>query len=109
MELLGISFFILLIFLFSHRAVTETQFSKSDKKEYMESNDWQIIRLKAMKRDDYECQVCRGINRLEVHHISYERLGAERLSDLVCLCRNCHQQIHDKYGYSYGTFYPIPK
>ena len=109
MELLGIGFFILLLFLFSYRAVTETNFSKEDKKDYMESLDWQIIRLKAMKRDDYECVTCGAISGLEVHHITYSRLGNEKLSDLATLCRDCHQAVHDKYGYDYGTYYPVDK
>jgi 5-methylcytosine-specific restriction endonuclease McrA len=31
---------------------------------------------------------------VEVHHLTYERLGEERLTDLVALCRSCHEREH---------------
>ena len=30
----------------------------------------------------------------DVHHLTYERLGKERLDDLQALCRKCHEQKH---------------
>lgn len=37
---------------------------------------------------------------LEVHHITYDRLGWERAEDVVTVCDICHLQIHTlaKYG-----------
>ena len=32
---------------------------------------------------------------MHLHHITYERLGKERLSDLVPVCESCHRFIHD--------------
>lgn len=80
-----------------------------DKQAYLKSSQWQTLRKKVLKRDAYTCQSCQtsGIP-LEVHHITYIRLGNENISDLVSVCRYCHQAIHDKYGYSHTTIYPIP-
>lgn len=43
-------------------------------------------------RNDVEMQ------RLEVHHRTYERLGAERDTDLVALCWCCHDEITDRHA-----------
>ncbi len=40
------------------------------------------------------CQACGGAERLEVHHLTYERLGYERLTDLMVLCHACHAEAH---------------
>ena len=80
-----------------------------DKQEYLKSSQWQTLRKAVLKRDSYTCQSCQtsGIP-LEVHHITYIRLGNEDTSDLVSVCRDCHQSIHYKHGYSYLNTYPIP-
>jgi hypothetical protein len=69
-------------------------------------------RKKALKRDNYECQVCHmnfeavygeiGKEYIEVHHLypvsnmgevyHFDALDPER--GLVCLCSNCHSMIH---------------
>lgn len=33
---------------------------------------------------------------LEVHHKTYERVGAERDEDLVALCWSCHDEVTDR-------------
>jgi len=35
-----------------------------------------------------------GGKGLEVHHLSYRRLGNELLSDLIVLCVGCHKKQH---------------
>lgn len=80
------------------------------KKTYIESPQWQILRKKILKRDQYTCQGC-GINGvpLEVHHITYINYESEQLSDLVSVCRDCHQTIHNKHGYDYTNTFPLEK
>lgn len=81
-----------------------------DKEAYMRSPQWQAIRRVILHRDRYTCCQC-GIDGvpLEVHHITYEHLGHEHYSDLASLCRDCHQSIHDKYGYDYTSTFPLLK
>jgi len=31
---------------------------------------------------------------VDIHHRTYERFGHEWLSDLIALCRNCHDLTH---------------
>jgi hypothetical protein len=34
--------------------------------------------------------------RLEVHHLTYERLGWEQPDDLLVLCERCHAVLHGR-------------
>lgn len=58
---------------------------------YLRSERWQELRLLVLLRDDHRCRQCGAIDRLEVHHLTYERLYHEALSDVVTLCRTCHR------------------
>ena len=81
------------------------------KEEYMSSAAWRVRRQKVLKRDNHPCQACGYYDiPLDVHHLTYKRYTNEPLSDLVALCRDCHDIQHLNYGYSYNTdYYPIIK
>jgi 5-methylcytosine-specific restriction endonuclease McrA len=79
-----------------------------NKVTYLASRQWKDLRIQVLKRDNFQCRKCQVANvPFEIHHITYIRLGNEELSDLVTLCRSCHQQVHNKYGYSYHSTFPI--
>lgn len=60
--------------------------------EYRRSDHWQATRRQSLERAKYRCQICNtGEVQLDVHHRTYERLGAELPEDLFVLCHNCHQ------------------
>lgn len=40
------------------------------------------------------CVVCGAGERLELHHLTYERLGSERHDDLAALCSADHAALH---------------
>lgn len=41
------------------------------------------------------CYACDVIGkRTHVHHVTYERVHEEKMSDLVILCEPCHQELH---------------
>lgn len=65
------------------------------------SNQWRIVRLAVLKRDNYTCRNCGAKGYLEVHHIkswaAYPSLRFE-MSNLISLCRKCHEQT-DSYKY----------
>lgn len=72
-------------------------------REYLLSDEWKAKREKALKRDNYKCQYkrflfkCGSKTNLEVHHLTYKRVfGAERMSDLITLCKHHHQLVHKK-------------
>lgn len=62
--------------------------------QYICSPDWKRRREWAMQSGGRCCATCSSTKRLEVHHKTYERLGAERLEDLIVLCQACHRAVH---------------
>jgi HNH endonuclease len=61
--------------------------------KYMRSPKWRAKRQHRLKLDDNTCQSCGATPdqyRLEVHHLTYERLGNEEMDDLKTLCVICH-------------------
>jgi len=65
--------------------------------KYMQSKAWDKKRKLRLKYDDYTCQSCSEKDKpLDVHHITYDRFGYERMSDLESLCRRCHEVKHWK-------------
>jgi hypothetical protein len=68
----------------------------SDYDEYLRSPHWIDLRRRWIAKGfPWACFCCGGTNRLVLHHASYDRLGAERLTDLVCLCWSCHRGLHN--------------
>ncbi len=64
--------------------------------EYMRSEKWFEKRERILKRDKGKCVLCNK-DATQVHHNTYERFGGkERLSDLVSLCKRCHEQHHGR-------------
>ena len=64
---------------------------------YLRSKKWQRLAIKVRRRDNNQCGICassRGSNILHVHHITYKRLYAEKLTDLIALCSICHKEQH---------------
>jgi len=51
-------------------------------------------RNRALRLASYRCATCGARRGLEVHHVTYERLGAERDDDLRVLCAACHHGWH---------------
>jgi 5-methylcytosine-specific restriction endonuclease McrA len=64
--------------------------------QYLRSEHWLKLRARyrASRRLPQKCLGC-GNPRFELHHRSYQRVGHELLTDLVPLCRACHQKVHD--------------
>lgn len=59
---------------------------------YLGSMQWQALRHRLISRAGYRCQDCNvlSMNHLQVHHLTYDRLGHERDEDLRVLCVDCH-------------------
>ena len=71
--------------------------------EYIKTEEWQKIRQKVFRRDRFQCVMCGCSKNLEAHHITYKRLGAENISDLVTLCEDCHERVHGEGHFLYAT------
>ena len=62
---------------------------------YLQSPQWQRKRQLVLKRANGICEGC-GLNKAtQVHHLTYERIGDEMLFDLVAVCDQCHDEVHD--------------
>lgn len=43
-----------------------------------------------------KCVCCQEPNKiLDLHHITYKRLGQEKLWDVIPACQDCHKDVHD--------------
>ena len=65
--------------------------------EYLSSDHWADLRRRFFAestRAKRGCAGCRMGRPLQLHHRTYKRLGAEHLSDLDLLCRECHVALH---------------
>lgn len=70
---------------------------------YINSDEWR--RRRALKlflagalNGRVECESCHGLylpSRIDAHHVTYERLGRERLDDIRLLCRSCHECVKE--------------
>jgi 5-methylcytosine-specific restriction endonuclease McrA len=60
---------------------------------YIQSDRWADKRNE-IKKIRKKCEKCGSRKNLQVHHVSYKRLGRERDSDLLLLCVFCHEEVH---------------
>lgn len=63
---------------------------------YLHSDEWKYRKTQALKRAGYRCSLCGTGKNLEVHHITYKNLFNENDDDLLAVCKNCHNKIHEK-------------
>jgi hypothetical protein len=68
-------------------------------RDYLRTPEWRSTRAVALLRVGNACSLdVTHTEKLEVHHRTYERLGAELVTDLVVLCHACHQLHHQEQG-----------
>lgn len=67
--------------------------------KYINSDEWNRKRKQRKIIDNFTCQECNSTLKLTVHHKSYANLGNEEMSDLITLCWECHQDLHNRVGY----------
>ncbi len=64
-------------------------------RRYLRSVTWFVKRREALRRAGYRCGRCGAPvtnDNAHVHHLTYERLGAELPEDLSVMCRECHPE-----------------
>lgn len=68
-------------------------------KQYLRTPEWQRTRAGALERANYRCSLdVTHSDGLDVHHNTYERLGAELETDVIVLCHSCHHLHHKANG-----------
>ena len=87
------------------------------RRKYMRSQRWQDIRTKALERSGRTCEQCGRRQddgyKLDVHHITYMRLGGELMEDVHYRIDNLHlifnvKQVYGIYAESHRRFYNVP-
>lgn len=79
---------------YSYQSAAKRSVYRKKHADYLKTDTWKTKRLKVLQRDRHHCRKCGTENDLEVHHLTYKRFGNEKLTDLITLCRNCHNKQH---------------
>lgn len=83
--------------LLGHSPLDIAEHYRSYVKRYMRSARWRVTRQRILDAHSGCCARC-GVSRerykVDVHHLTYARLGGEEDADLLPLCYRCHGTIH---------------
>jgi hypothetical protein len=60
---------------------------------YLKSAAWRDVKERYRASDLPQICMC-GATEVDLHHVTYDRVGREELEDFVPLCRACHTQAH---------------
>lgn len=61
---------------------------------YLRSPAWFERRRKHLAKHGAHCKACGTLDKIHLHHKTYDRLGQEKDADLVALCERCHKAVH---------------
>lgn len=71
--------------------------SREEYYTYIQSNKWKRLKARVIKDNGCKCIICcKGNVPIHVHHLTYERFGYENEADLIPLCKECHNRVHDE-------------
>lgn len=62
--------------------------------KYLLSPEWGLIRQRLFTERGKKCERCSSNKILQIHHLTYERIFKEEMSDLLILCKKCHEKEH---------------
>lgn len=65
-----------------------------DYDQYINSPRWRRRKVEYFARHNRLCRLCGKGKDIHLHHLTYERMGAELDSDLMPLCQRCHDIVH---------------
>lgn len=75
-----------------------TKLDKTFYTKYLASPAWEAKRELYFNTYGKRCKACgTTYGAIQLHHMTYERLGRERLGDLVSLCAKCHREVEQLY------------
>ena len=66
---------------------------KSEYHRYLASREWALLKNRVKERSKGKCERCLVGNHAATHHLTYERIGHERLEDLQGVCEECHKYL----------------
>ena len=62
------------------------------REEYLKSDEWKILRNSIIDKSP-TCEKCNRRSSRDVHHCNYRNIIDVRHSDLMAVCRECHEEI----------------
>ena len=86
-------------------------FSRDTYVNHLMSEKWKQTKLARLLIDDFKCKQCNKPITAETshcHHITYQNLGDEGMKNVVSVCPQCHNDIHEFYGKN-ASRYPLLK
>lgn len=78
------------------RSVDTRKFKRFERVNY--PREFRLIKPRIRARDSNACIMCGENNRLEVHHINYNKRDCSD-HNLVTLCKRCHTMTHHQRGF----------
>lgn len=82
-----------------HAAEISRRFDRSaffeEYSRYLAGPVWAEKRRLVLARANSICEGCGKAPANEVHHLSYKHVGSEFLFELVAVCQQCHNRLHD--------------
>jgi len=71
--------------------------TSAEYKKYLNTNHWKDVKIRYRASKSIQvCYICGTDEKINLHHKSYKRIGAEKLNDLLPLCSKCHMLVHTK-------------
>lgn len=69
--------------------------------DYLKSDHWKNLRIKALKASGHTCESCYKKTRLVGHHLFYRPVLEDALvEDIMILCSGCHDFLHKYCKYN---------
>jgi len=63
----------------------------------LDATSYRDLHRQVLERDGWRCQVCGGMQHLQVHHLKFRsHSGSDVEQNLITLCAKCHEQVHHK-------------
>jgi len=70
--------------------------TKSEYQRYLCSREWAVLKEQVLRRSRGRCERCFEGKYESTHHVTYERIGHERVEDLLGVCNKCHKFLSGK-------------
>ncbi len=77
-----------------HLSELRQQHPPPDYNRYMRSKAWREKREQILSFYGHRCWVCNSTEKLQVHHLHYQSVGAEHMNDVLVCCKRCHFKLH---------------
>jgi hypothetical protein len=74
-----------------------------DREQYQQyitrSSHWKMLKRHVRRRANGKCERCHDAPMTATHHLTYDRMFDEDLSDLMAVCDDCHRFLHGHSKY----------